>query len=130
MERFSHSGVWVSWNSRNLQNHCFGSGLWVRPCWVAVLDGGIGWSGSQHLSWSRSIMSVSMVTLIPFLARPMSSRRWPEIVKKTALPAPAERDSQTYNDPIPYSLYSSSLMGIKVDISTSSSVNPPYHSVK
>ena len=37
---------------------------------------------------------------------------------------------KTYNDPIPYSLYSSSLMGIKVDSSTSSSVNPPYHSVK
>lgn len=52
------------------------------------------------------------------------------MIKKKALPAPAERDSQTYNDPIPYFLYSSSLMGIEVDSSTSSSINPPYHPVK
>ena len=59
-------------------------------------------------------MSVIVVTLIPFLARPMSSRRWPEMVKKKALPAPAERDSQTkmtvfFTPSIPHPLWGSKL---------------------
>lgn len=114
----------ASWNSSNLQNYFCGRALWIRPCWVAVLDCGMG--GEKISNYPRAELLCQLVwwSWHPPLVRSVGSGRYPEVTKEKALLAYAEKDlrfTNTYNHPITYSRYYQrpSLGGIQVHSFTS-----------